>query len=600
MNSSRIRHLSVTRLLLVLAAVTSPLLFIAGLLLMQMPAAASSHREAPLISKDPFADNTDTYVFIPTGSTDRITLIATWIPFEEPSGGPNYFEWDDNVLYEIHVDNDGDARSDITYTLRSKVNIGNPDTFLYNTGPIDSLNDPDWNRQQVYTITESSEGVAPINLVSGAKTPPVNIGSKSTPNYQALRDAATYQLTQGGDVVQIFAGQADDPFWVDLQVFDLLTLRGQNPPIGTGNSNNIPIDTLSGFNVHALAIEVPISRLTASNEPVLGVWATSRRPSMRVLEGLSGLGNQTHSGQPVQVSRLGMPLVNEVVLPLDLKDVFNSLPPQLDFSFYSTPFLGGKFQEAVENPELAQLLCALYGVRVPGDGNMDCNTDRQTGIPLSGRGDLFDTFYAGIVLKRPFAVNTASGTITLPAGTNVNRPSPFFPGEMIRINTVISGTICAPAPSRLGLLGGDLCGFPNGRRLEDDVVDVTLRAVAGAAYSLVDNTRSFVYDSSLNNVFDDGLDKNDVSFSPAFPYLGLPHSGEDRLHRSILKDFLPTVIKAANTVQSQAAENPVAATAAAGGGSVLLGLPAIVWWRRRRESDTGSPRRMPMRQRNQR
>lgn len=563
----------------------SMLLITVAILLTLVPAGASSHREAPLISKDPFADTTDVYAFIPQGSTDRIVLAASWIPFEGPEGGPNYFEFDDNALYDIYVSNDGDPEPEIIYTLQSKTEVGNPATFLYNTGPIESLNDPDWNRRQVYTLTETREGYGPMTLVDEMPTAPVNIGSKSTPNYHELMQGAIYEPYDGADEFKIFAGQTDDAFWVDLQVFDLLTLRGQDPPIGYANPNNIPIDSLSGFNVHSLVIEVPIDRLTQGDEPVLGVWAATRRPSMRVLDGFPGLGDQTNSGDAVQVSRLGMPLVNEAVLPYALKDAFNSMTPDLDLAVYTDPTFGPILQKAVEDPELGNLLCGLYGVPLPGDSNDDCSTEVMTGTPRSGRGDIFDIFLTGMVLENEFTINTADGPLTLPAGFNVNQPDSVVPAEMIRVNTAISGDLCAPTPSRLGVLGGDACGFPNGRRLMDDVIDIELLAVAGAAYEVLDDRdASFSFNGALIEVLDDGLDGNDISFQHSFPYLAMPHSGEDHFHQNIMKSLAPVVISAADTAQTTAEENPVAAgTAATAASAVLIGLPAMVWMRRREE-----------------
>lgn len=571
------------RLGLALLGLLAALLLATAVLLSQSSAAASSHREAPLISKDAYADTTDVYAFIPAGQTDRIALVASWIPFEGPEGGPNYFEFDDNALYDIYVSNDGDPDPEITYTLKSAVQVGNPGTFLYNTGPIDSLNDPDWNRRQVYTLTEQTAGGAAV-LIGGQPTAPVNIGSKSTPNYGALMQAATYEVMQGGDTIQVFAGQTDDAFWVDLQVFDLLTLRGQAAPIGYGNSNNIPIDSLSGFNVHSIVIEVPVDRLTQSGEPVLGVWAGTRRPSMRVLEGIGGLGGQTHSGAPVQVSRLGMPLVNEVVLPYALKDAFNSLHPAGDLGIYLDPTFGPILQGSVEDPEVGNLLCALYGVPLPGDSDDDCATEVTNGVPRSGRGDIFDIFLTGMVLENEFTIQTAGGPFTLPAGFNVNRPTGAVPAEMIRINTGISGTLCAPTPSRLGVLGGDACGFPNGRRLADDVIDIELLAVAGAAYQVLDaRDSSFTFDPALIGVLDDGLSGNDKTFQNTFPYLAPPHAGENHTHQNILTAFAPIIMTASQTAQTAVEENPVAATAVTASSLALFGLPALVWFRRRED-----------------
>ncbi len=484
---------------------------------------ASSHREAPLISKDPYADNTDTYVWIPKGQTKNVVLAASWIPFEGPEGGPNYFEWDDRVAYDIHVDNNGDAVADVTYTLTSRTEVGNPDTFLYNTGPINTNRDPDWNRKQFITVTETWVNGDSNVLLSDRPTAPVNIGSKSTPRYNRLADDARYTVrAPGGDRIKIFGGQTDDAFWVDLQVFDLLTLRGQNPPVGYAMGNNDPVDSVSGFNVHSLILEIPISRLT-DGDPVLGVWSTARRAPMSVLEA----GVTSHLSDYVQVSRLGMPLVNEVVLPMGLKDVFNSIPPSVDLTVYEA------LQESVEDPEVGNLLCGLYGVPLPGDMNDDCATEYTPGAPRTGRGDIFDIFLTGMVLANPFTIQTKGGPVELPAGFNVNQPANVVPAEMIRINTAISGDLCSPTPSRLGVLGGDACGFPNGRRPADDIVEIELLAVAGAAYGVLDGRDTdFSFNPALIGVLDDGVDTNDVPFRNTFPYFATAQSGQDHIHQN--------------------------------------------------------------------
>ncbi|GAB4581953.1 MAG: DUF4331 domain-containing protein [Anaerolineales bacterium] len=517
-----------TKGFVILAMLLTPILILAGIFAAHSASEASSHREAPLISKDPFADNTDTYIFVPAGQTENVAIIGSWIPFEGPEGGPNYFEFDDQVRYDLYLDLDGDATAEVTYTLRTTTTIGAPtDTFLYNTGPINSVNDATWNRPQVYSLVEKFEpGMQPAGsnatnvLVNNGRTAPANIGSKSTPDYQALVNEVSYTYTDpgNGDTIKIFAGQTDDAFWVDLQVFDLLTLRGQPAPIGYTTGNKTPVDSLSGFNVHSIVLEIPISRLVRNGDPVLGMWAGARRVGMGVFSG---------TGNPVQVSRLGMPLVNEVVLPMGLKDTFNAIPPSVDLTVY------GLLQESVENPEVGTLLCALYGVPLPGDTNNDCNTEYTPGTPRTGRGDIFDIFLTGMVLANPFTINTAGGPVTLPAGFNVNRPASVIPAEMIRINTAISGDLCAPIPSPLGVLGGDACGFPNGRRLMDDVVEIELLAVAGAAYQVLDGRdASFVFNPALIGVLNDGVNGNDVRFAKGFPYMGLAQSGQNHIHKN--------------------------------------------------------------------
>jgi len=429
------------------------------------PVTASSHREAPLISQDPLADNTDVYAFVSPSNQDKVTMIATFIPLEAPYGGPNFYKFDDNVLYEIKVDNNGDAREDITFQFRFKTTVRNPNTFLYNTGPITSLESANWNVQQTYSVTRVEGSWARRSSVLGSNlpTPPVNIGLRSTPNYEALATAAIRQLPGG---VQVFAGQRDDPFFVDLNVFDLLGV----PPADTNNS-----DSLAGYNVHAIAIEVPIAMLTAngsrpssSNDPnaVIGIWSTASRPSTTVRKD----GDEKSQGTMIQVSRLGQPLVNEVVIPRGAKDLFNSLEPTEDAA--ALPF--------VLDPEVPKLLSLLFGVQSPPTPREDLVTIFLKGIP------------------------------------GINQPPGVRPSEMLRLNTAIPPSL---SPNPFGVLGGDVAGFPNGRRLTDDVVDIALRAMAGATPL----TPSFLI--SPNNSLGDGVSGNDKPFLPSFPYLSTPHAG---------------------------------------------------------------------------
>lgn len=562
--SIRSRRPIIGRLGALLVILLIPLMLLAAVMLLSRPAAASSHREAPLISQDPVADNTDTYVFVSPNDPNRLVLIASWIPFEGPEGGPNYFEWGKNVLYDIHVDTNGDATSDVTYTLSSRVQVANPNTFLYNVNQLTSIKDPDWNRRQFITVTEvfapgsAPAGIASVNnLIANKNTTPSHIGSKSTPNYTILENQARTNFTDANGVVTVYGGQTDDAFWVDLQVFDLLTLRGQAPPVGYSSGSNNPVDSVSGFNVHSLVVELPISRLTSAHgDPVVGVWASTRRPSMTVL----APGLQTNSGPYVQVSRLGMPLVNEVVLPMGLKDTFNGIPPSVDLTVYSA------LQESVEDPEVGNLLCALYGVPLPGDSDDDCDTEYTAGTPRTGRGDIFDIFLTGMVLANPFTITTSGGPVMLPAGFNVNRPAGVIPAEMIRINTAISGATCSPTPSRLGVLGGDACGFPNGRRLSDDIVEIELLAVAGAAYEVLDDTdATFTFNPALISVLDDNVDGNDVPFRSTFPYMARAQSGQNHVHT-----------------------NPTALLLSGIGGLSLLPLAAFALWQRRRQQQAAA------------
>jgi hypothetical protein len=427
---------------------------------------ASSHREAPLISSDPLADNTDVYAFVSPNAPDKVTLIANFIPFEAPYGGPNFFKFDDNVLYEIMVDNNGDAVEDVTFQFKFRTDVRNQNTFLYNTGPITSLDATTFNVRQFYSVTRIDgprrRGRGTV-LAADLPTPPVNVGFRSTPNYDALAAAAVRPLPNGS---QVFAGQRDDPFFVDLNVFDLLAV----PPADTRN-----FDALAGFNVHTIAIEVPISTLTAngarpssSSDPnaVIGVWSTASRPSVTSRGG----GQERHSENYVQVSRLGQPLVNEVVIPRGVKDTFNGLEPTGD----------GAALRFVTDPEVPKLLLALFNIQSPPTPRNDLVTIFLTGIP------------------------------------NINQRPNSTPSEMLRLNVAIPPT---PNPNPLGVLGGDVGGFPNGRRLTDDVVDIALRAMAGAT-PLTPN-----FNTGINAQLGDGVAGNDKPFLTSFPFVATPQAG---------------------------------------------------------------------------
>ncbi len=514
--------------LLALVAIPSLLL---GVIAMSdaTPAEASSHREAPLISADPYADNTDVYAFISPDRNDSVTLVGNWIPFEQPEGGPNYYRFADDVHYDIHVDNVGDAQSHITYRFEFRTETRNPNTFLYNTGTIDALDDADWNVRQFYKLTEivRAGGTVTNVLATDVPVPPVNIGSKSTPRYESLARQAIKTIPAPGGDLRVFAGPRDDPFFVDLgAIFDLLSLRGQAPPIGY-TTKTAGLDGLAGYNVHSIVLQVPISRLTTANESTIGVWASSSRRAMRTL----AFGSSTDEGPWVQVSRLGMPLTNEVVLPLALKDAFNSLTPRQDFDLFTsgTP-AGNLLATSVLTPELQTLLSGLYGVPKPS----------------GPRTDLLAIFLTGMKTTKPFTLQTPGGPVSVPAGTNVNQPANVRPAEMLRLNTAMafrpgaSGSLCGTPNYALGVLAGDACGFPNGRRLADDVTDISLLAVAGAAYSvLTDDT--FAFSPTLIPVLNDSVPRNDKPFDTTFPYLASPHQGQEHKHTSIWRSFVAIV-----------------------------------------------------------
>jgi hypothetical protein len=395
--------------------------------------------------------------------------VANYIPFEEPAGGPNFANFDDSALYELNVDNDGDGHADITYQFRFRTDTRNKNTFLSNTGPITSLNDPDWNVRQFYSVTRV-EGSTRTVLATNLPSPPNNIGPRSTPDYGSLADAAVQQLPGGG---KVFAGQRDDPFFVDLgSIFDLLGLRPFNPfhliPLPAQQG----IDDVAGYNVHSIAIQVPKSELVGSG-PTIGIYASASRPALRILK---ADGSQFNVGRQVQVSRLGNPLVNEVLIPLGQKDYWNRQDPAGDQQFAGRYF----------NPELASLINLLYPA-LPD-------------TPTNGRSDLVAVLLTGV--------------------PSLNYTGPKLADEL-RLNTSIPP---AAAPNRLGVLAGDFAGFPNGRRLADDVTDIEVRAVA-CGYGPILHTALGLCDLQPNDQIGDGVDANDESFMSTFPYVALPHQG---------------------------------------------------------------------------
>ncbi len=426
---------------------------------------ASSHREAPLITEDPVADLTDVYAFVSPDDANKVTLIANVIPFEEPAGGPNFHKFGDDVLYQLNVSNDGDPQAEKEYQFRFTTTYTNPNTFLYNTGQVTTLDDPDLNVRQTYSVTEVDKQTGKTEVLGkNIPVPPANVGVRSTPDYEA--NLGSKGVKNLGDGIKVFAGPRDDPFFVDLgSIFDLGGLRPFNPnhliplPVADGK------DYVAGYNVHSIAIQVPRSEVTKGNEKTIGVWATTYRRAQRVLNA-NKPGVLTHKGNWVQVARLGMPLVNEVVIPVGQKDKFNGSQPANDTQFAAS----------VLNPELANLIPVLYpGVNVP--------TSVDLGLGLGGREDIATIFLTGI--------------------PGVNQPAGVVPSEMLRVNTSM--------PS----------GFPNGRLLSDDVTDIEIQALAGATAFSPD------FNISPNKDLSDGVDSNDQPFTGSFPYLAAPANGYD-------------------------------------------------------------------------
>jgi len=472
-------------------------------------AIGSSHREAPLTALDPTADDTDVYAFTAKDAPSALTIVGNWIPFEDPAGGPNFYRFDDRAHYYLNIDNNGDGRPDVRYLFKFKTKVLNPNSFLYASPTVTSVDDPHLNVQQTYDIVRQSWTYAKSSKKGGhghrehhggrhhggrhhgrkgkskrhhrrhrahrgkasylksatiAQNLPVapnNVGPKTIPNYDAVAAQAIKGLPGGG---KVFVGQRDDPFFVDLgTTFDSIHFRTDTGAEGGGK------DDLAGYSVHSIVLQVPEADVTKNGEPVasanasnavVGVWASTERKKLQV----SGSGEEGH-GNWVQVSRLGNPLVNEVVIPLGQKDRFNGTVPADDAQYASF----------VLNPELAKLMNALFGL----------------GVQETNRTDIVQAVLQGLP-----GLNQQTGK----------------PVDTIKINL---GTAPVDNPKRLGALAGDTAGYPNGRRLTDDVVDIDLRVVEGA---LIGKTAP---------PLGDGVDQNDKPFSATFPYLAPPTSGFD-------------------------------------------------------------------------
>ncbi|MBV9807093.1 MAG: DUF4331 domain-containing protein [Solirubrobacterales bacterium] len=446
----------------------------------------SSHREAPAISRDPVADNTDTYAFVSPDDPATVTIIANYLPLEAPFGGPNFFEFGPDVRYRINIDNNGDGEADIIYEFAFETRVGNPNSFLYNTGSIDSIGSPNWNRKQFYSATRISPGRSQV-LAEGLACPPCNVGVLSTPNYDTLAGQAIHGLPGGRTV---FAGQRLEGFYVDLgSIFDLGNLRPfENLHIGSLQAA-AGVNATNDFSVHSIALNVPKSDLTrngsdptnpTSENAVVGVWASASRQAATIRwESPSGL----DAGDWVQVSRLGNPLFNEVLVGMGSKDTWNSLPPAAD----------SQFAHGVRHPELQTLLPVLYPGVFPNLAKYSAPRADLVAILLTG-------IPSGIV---PGFQNYTGSKLA----------------DMLRLNLAIPP---AAKPNPLGIVGGDLAGFPNGRRVFDDVVSVELRAIAGATIPLVD--KSFTPDKAAT-LLTDGLDQSSTRYLSQFPYLGTPQGG---------------------------------------------------------------------------
>jgi hypothetical protein len=471
-------------------------------------AGASSHREAPFLTGMPKVDGTDLYMFrsYEAGRQDYVTIMANYIPLQDPYGGPNYYPFDENGLYEIHIDNNGDAKEDITFQFRFKntskrttLNIGGKDIPIpiIQSGPISGVNPPTLNRRDTYTVDmvrgdrRTGTTTRLTNANGGAAEfdkPVVNIGTKTfggEDGYAAYAHQHIYDVAiPGCGNARLFVGQRKEPFYVALgEIFDLFNLN----PLGAevdGERNNLEFK-----NVNSIAMEVPASCLTAGDDPVIGAYTTASVRQGKLINPTpeSGINNAAkHGGAWTQVSRLGMPLVNEVVIGLDDKDRFNASKPMND----------AQFIDYVTNPTLPALVETLFpAAKAP------------TNFP---RTDLVTVFLKGI--------------------EGVNQPRNATPSDMLRLNTSIPPTEPS-AQSPLGVAGGDNAGFPNGRRPGDDVVDLSLRVAMGALCVLTGENDALKVGCRPSDApagglaLTDGVRKDASTFMNRFPYFNTPVPG---------------------------------------------------------------------------
>jgi len=468
----------------------------AGLgVLLALPAGATSHREAPNATKLPKLDSTDFYMFrsYETGREDYVTIVANYQPLQEPGGGPNYFYLDPDALYEIHVDCDGDACEDLTFQFRFRnvfrglsVPVGSDgdkqdvEVALVNVGPFGEDDEEALNVMETYTLTlvqgDRRTGVATPLTHSGGQTdfgkPFDNIGSKSIPDYDAYARQFIHEFSIPGcpKPARVFVGQRKDPFVIALgDAFDLVNLD----PLGAEVGNR---DTFECYNVTSLCLELPIECLVKGDDPVVGAWTTASQRQVRIanpnpLKG--GKGPTVEGGAFVQVTRLSGPLFNELLIGIRDKDTYAAGEPKDD----------ARFDRYVNRPTLPTLIEILFGVRAP---------------TLFPREDLRQGFLTGV--------------------PGLNQPQSVVPAEMLRLNTSI-----APTPKaqqhRLGVLGNDLAGFPNGRRPGDDIVDIVLRVAMGALLPA-----DVAPDGQLP--YTDGAFADSNVVDDAFPYLRTPLAGD--------------------------------------------------------------------------
>jgi hypothetical protein len=424
----------------------------------------SSHREAPKILADPTADNTDVYAFTAPDAPHSLTVVANWIPLEEPAGGPYFGKLDPRARYYVKIDNTGDGRADVAYRWKFKQKFLKPDSFLDQGNFVQSYD--------LYKETYTGKKERSHKIASNVPVAPANAGPKTTPNYAATQAATIRGLSGGG---KTFVGPSDDPFFVDLgAVFDGINIdKPGRPNIGLGNQGGGK-DDVAGYNTHSFVLQVPESEVTRDGKSVsdakagnaaVGVWATTERRRVSVLRH-----GKRHGSRWVQVSRLGNPLINEVIIPIGQKDKFNRTSPADDLKNF------GKY---ALNPEPARLLNALF----------------KLGVKETNRTDIVQALLTGV-----------------PGLTQIG--SHPAPADTLKLNL---GVPPSASPSRFGVLANDLAGFPNGRRLADDVTDIELRVIAGALLKPSEGGKQIP--------LGDGVDQNDHAFRSSFPYVALPTDG---------------------------------------------------------------------------
>ena len=442
---------------------------------------SSSHREAPSIMLDPAADNTDVYAWTAADAPNSITVASNWIPGQVPANGPNFFRFDDRARYYVNFDNNGDGVVDIAYRYEFETDIANPNSFLYAGPGADGYED--LNLSQTYDVTREEYKKGKLKdtetVASDLDVAPANIGPKTFPDYEGDFVPGAIETLPGGG--KVFAGQREEPFFVDLgATFDAINIRETGT---TGNAGGGK-DDFSGYNTSSIVMQIPEEDVTRDGEPVsgmdasnavVGVWSTTERRKLEVQDAGFDSGSpgsvNGKANKWVQVSRLGNPLVNEVIIPLGMKDKFNRTTPDRDAELYG---------QYVVEPELAAVLNALFSVGAPEEDRTDIVQAVLQGLP---------------------GLNEHSGKF---AGT---------PVDTIKLNL---GVAPAVTPNRFGALSGDTAGYPNGRRLTDDVVDIDLQVVAG-----------ILADPPNAVALGDGVDVNDTSFLSTFPYLATPYSGFD-------------------------------------------------------------------------